>query len=1045
LATGNDGVLITSAAGLPSISSTLPTTVQTNITRLGVVAQNVFLTSNPASIRYLALNGDSTNTGTFILQAGPGSAGFGGGLIMYGHSHASKPGWVTAGISSGSSGSFAVNNHGVGSGNDVFIVNEFGRIISGNQATGSSGSLTLNGSTAGLGSLLFSTVNNSGDFQNNLVNAATSAARTYTLPDATGTITVLGNAVTGSGSIVLATSPTLVTPIIGVATGTSLSLTGNATVGTSQANANLSIKSSVVTGGVGASELFFASSNSTFRGYLSYNLATDTLAIGTGLATRGTWSSSGLSIVSTLSAAAAAISGVTTITNSTSTSTSLAVTNSATVGATTGISSIVSGNAASVTKIAGLFSITATGTSSTNYGVQANVTQTDVGVGSLFASEGNLFVNRSSGASAANYFAGNFALTTGAGASTISNSLYAAVRANAINSRTGEAVVTSGVYSTAVGPGTIYGVFASATGGTANWGIYSNAGTNYFAGNVSIGNTSPTNALTVTGAGSFTGALSADSASFTSALTGVNGGTGVANTGKTITIGGNLSTVGAFTADFTMTANTAVTFPTTGTLATTATASGIINSGLINQLAFYAAAGTTLSGVTTANNGLLVTSAGGVPSIGNAILANITVNGVQVGRGAANVASNVFIGTAGNAAATGTNNLAVSSSTCFQNLTTGSSNTGFGLNVFESLTTGSSNLSIGADSGRLLVSGSNNVFFGNNAGGTYLGFSAIMVGNNAGLTITSGSQTVMIGQNSGSNVAPGAATMTTSTFNTIIGSNASANAASPVGVIALGGNAVALAATGVGSGDNGSGISIGSDLYKVGFRGDGTIYPGNMWRPRINGATYMIPLLVDGSTSTGTGNNVLATSPTLVTPVLGVATATSVAASTNITTGVAGTNSGLTVGATVSAAAYSYNITKVIGGSAATTFLFLTIPAAAMFVGVECLIINSRASSAGVGTSFLEKRYFTISRNGSGTDVVLDAATALDLNFTSTTAGGAQNTTSGATTIIRNGAEPNTAAQVVVLQINPATTGGSTGSAIIYCTVLALGSVISIS
>jgi len=42
LATGNDGVLITSAGGVPSISSTLPSTVQGNITALGTIATGVW-------------------------------------------------------------------------------------------------------------------------------------------------------------------------------------------------------------------------------------------------------------------------------------------------------------------------------------------------------------------------------------------------------------------------------------------------------------------------------------------------------------------------------------------------------------------------------------------------------------------------------------------------------------------------------------------------------------------------------------------------------------------------------------------------------------------------------------------------------------------------------------------------------------------------------------------------------------------------------------------------------------------------------------------
>ncbi len=56
-------------------------------------------------------------------------------------------------------------------------------------------------------------------------------------------------------------------------------------------------------------------------------------------------------------------------------------------------------------------------------------------------------------------------------------------------------------------------------------------------------------------------------------LTGIlipaNGGTGVNNGSSTLTLAGNLATVGAFASTFTMTGITGVTFPTSGTLATT--------------------------------------------------------------------------------------------------------------------------------------------------------------------------------------------------------------------------------------------------------------------------------------------------------------------------------------------------------------------------------------------------------------------------------------------------------------------------------------------
>lgn len=67
-----------------------------------------------------------------------------------------------------------------------------------------------------------------------LFNTGTLAStdKTFTFPNQSGTFTVLGNTTTGSGSIVLATSPSLVTPNIGVAAGTSLAASGVMSTGT---------------------------------------------------------------------------------------------------------------------------------------------------------------------------------------------------------------------------------------------------------------------------------------------------------------------------------------------------------------------------------------------------------------------------------------------------------------------------------------------------------------------------------------------------------------------------------------------------------------------------------------------------------------------------------------------------------------------------------------------------------------------------------------------------------------------------------------------
>lgn len=61
------------------------------------------------------------------------------------------------------------------------------------------------------------------------------------------------------------------------------------------------------------------------------------------------------------------------------------------------------------------------------------------------------------------------------------------------------------------------------------------------------------------------------------------GGTGVNNGTSTITIGGNLSVIGAYTTAFTVTGNTAVTLPTTGTLATLTNIETISNKTITNS------------------------------------------------------------------------------------------------------------------------------------------------------------------------------------------------------------------------------------------------------------------------------------------------------------------------------------------------------------------------------------------------------------------------------------------------------------------------------
>ena len=92
--------------------------------------------------------------------------------------------------------------------------------------------------------------------------------------------------------------------------------------------------------------------------------------------------------------------------------------------------------------------------------------------------------------------------------------------------------------------------------------------------------------------------------SFTGILPGANGGTGVANTGKTITLGGNLTTSGAFATTLTTTNTTAVTLPVTGTLATLAGTETLTNKTLTSPTLTTPVLGTPSSGTLTSCTGL---------------------------------------------------------------------------------------------------------------------------------------------------------------------------------------------------------------------------------------------------------------------------------------------------------------------------------------------------------------------------------------------------------------------------------------------------------
>ncbi len=84
------------------------------------LSSNVTMTGVAGGTRYYITTEDGTGTGRVVLQAGGGSAGYGGAINLYANTHATHPGDVVAGLSNGSAGCFRVNTSGIDNGTTIF-------------------------------------------------------------------------------------------------------------------------------------------------------------------------------------------------------------------------------------------------------------------------------------------------------------------------------------------------------------------------------------------------------------------------------------------------------------------------------------------------------------------------------------------------------------------------------------------------------------------------------------------------------------------------------------------------------------------------------------------------------------------------------------------------------------------------------------------------------------------------------------------------------------------------------------------------------------
>lgn len=248
-------------------------------------------------------------------------------------------------------------------------------------------------------------------------------------------------------------------------------------------------------------------------------------------------------------------------------------------------------------------------------------------------------------------------VTNASGQVTSSTDTAISIAATQVTSGTLDTARLSGSYTGITGVGTL-------TAGTWNGSVisptYGGTGVNNGSNTITLsGNLTTTGAfnlsVTLTGATSVTmptsGTLITDTVTTLSSLSSIGtittgvwngsvigptyGGTGVNNGSSTLTMGGNVTFAGAFTQSFTATGNTAVTLPTTGTLATLAGAETFTNKRIDPRTSTATSTATLTPNISSFDQynltaqavSLVIAAPTGTPVDGNRLTIRITDNG----------------------------------------------------------------------------------------------------------------------------------------------------------------------------------------------------------------------------------------------------------------------------------------------------------------------------------------------------------------------------------------------------------------------------------
>jgi len=392
---------------------------------------------------------------------------------------------------------------------------------------------------------------------------------------------------TGTGALVFANTPTLVTPVLGAATATSITATsGNMTVNAAAGNNSVNL----VPTGTGTVDVANKRITSVAEPTQSSDAATKNYvdAVKTGLDVKD-------SVIVTTTANLTA-----TYSNGTS-GVGATLTNSGTQAAITIDSRVLVLNERVLVKDQttglqnGFYKVTTVGTASTNWVLTRTVDAdeaSEITPGAFtFVEEGTVGAN-------------NGYVCTNVGAITIGTTAISFVQFSGAGSViAGDGLTKSGNTLNVVGTNNRISISADAVDISSSY----------------VGQATITTLGTI-GTGTWQGSV----------IAGEYGGTGVANTGKTITLGGNLTTSGAHTTALTTTANTTLTLPVTGTLATLAGTESLSNKTITLS---------SFSGTTIAASGAVTFTAGTASSSSTTgtvvVTGGVGVSGNIYGAGAA--------------------------------------------------------------------------------------------------------------------------------------------------------------------------------------------------------------------------------------------------------------------------------------------------------------------------------------------------------------------------------------------------------------------------